>query len=222
MTPALVLLFGIAPVTAIATDLVFAFVIKLTASRVHSNLKTVNWRVARQLWKGSVPGAVVGVAFLVHLPDEFIVALTGLVAIFLVIASVSMLTPVGTHYPSNSWIYLFGGAVVGFAVAATSVGAGAIGMVLLTGLIGNKDPRKLVGTDIVHSIPIALIAGATYVFAGFLDLELLSNLLIGGVPGVLLGAKLVGRIDAAKLKRGLAVVLLAAAFGMIQHVLSNS
>jgi uncharacterized protein len=111
------------------------------------------------------------------------------------------------------------GVFIGFAVATTSVGAGALGMALLRAKLGDQNPRQLVGTDIVHAIPIALIAGSTFAFAGFMDLELLLLSLAGSIPGVLLGSLLVGKIDAPLLRRILGVVLAVAAVGVLLKVL---
>jgi uncharacterized membrane protein YfcA len=109
---------------------------------------------------------------------------------------------------------IIGGGFIGFAVATTSVGAGAMGMALLRSLMGDRDPKKLVGTDIVHAIPIALIAGVSYFFAGFFDGGLLVNLLIGSLPGVVIGSMLVSKINANYLRKLLAVVLLLGAIGI--------
>jgi uncharacterized membrane protein YfcA len=91
-------------------------------------------------------------------------------------------------------------------------------MALLRGLLGDRDPKRLVGTDIVHAIPVALIAGAGYAFSGFLDLTLLATLLVGSLPGVIVGSLLVGRVHAAGLRRLVAVALLAAAAGVLLKV----
>jgi uncharacterized membrane protein YfcA len=87
------------------------------------------------------------------------------------------------------WLAPLGGAGVGLGVSLTSVGAGVLGMALLVRLSpDNTPPQRLVATDLLHAIPIALIAGTSYAISGLVDFELLLWLLIGSIPGVILGA----------------------------------
>ncbi len=214
MTPVLILLFGIPPVVAIATDLVFATMTKLVASVIHSKAGSIDWSAAKRIWKGSIPGTLLGILLLVYLANEFVFVINILLALLLVVTAVSMLISVGVSKSSGNRLPLIGGGFIGFAVATTSVGAGAMGMALLRSLIGDRDPKKLVGTDIVHAIPIALIAGVSYFFAGFFDSGLLANLLLGSIPGVVIGSLAVSKINAVYLRKLLAGVLIIAAIGM--------
>lgn len=214
MTPVLIIFFGIQPVVAIATDLVFATITKVVASIIHSKSGSIDWSVAKKIWAGSVPGTVIGIGLLVYLADQFVFAINILLSFLLAITAVSMLVSIGINKTPSDRLPVIGGAFIGFAVATTSVGAGAMGMALLRSLIGDRDPKKLVGTDIAHAIPVALIAGVSYFFAGFFDGGLLVNLLIGSLPGVVIGSLLVTNINASYLRKVLAVVLLLAAIGM--------
>ena len=214
MTPVLILLFGIPPVVAIATDLVFATMTKLVASVIHSKAGSIDWSAAKRIWKGSIPGTLLGILLLVYLANEFVFVINILLALLLVVTAVSMLVSIGVSKSSRNRLPIAGGGFIGFAVATTSVGAGAMGMALLRSLIGDRDPKKLVGTDIVHAIPIALIAGVSYFFAGFFDLGLLANLLLGSIPGVVFGSLVVSKINAVYLRKLLAVVLIVAAIGI--------
>ena len=215
MTPALILLFGIPPVVAIATDLVFATITKLVASVFHSKIGSIDWAVARRIWKGSIPGTLLGIALLVYLASELIFVVNVLITFLLVATSISMLVSIGVSKTANSRVPVIGGGFIGFAVATTSVGAGAMGMALLRSLIGDKEPKRLVGTDLIHAIPIALIAGVSYFIAGFFDLNLLWSLLAGSLPGVAIGSMMVSKINASVLRKVLAVVLMLAAVGML-------
>jgi uncharacterized membrane protein YfcA len=214
MTPVLIIFFGIPPVVAIATDLVFATITKVVASIIHSKSGSIDWSVAKKIWAGSVPGTVVGIGLLIYLADQFVFAINILLCFLLAITAVSMLVSIGINKTPSNRLPVIGGGFIGFAVATTSVGAGAMGMALLRSLIGDRDPKKLVGTDIAHAIPVALIAGVSYFFAGFFDGGLLVNLLIGSLPGVAIGSLLVTNINASYLRKVLAVVLLLAAIGM--------
>lgn len=211
MTPALILFFGIPPVVAIATDLVFASITKLVASVIHSRAGSIDWPVAKRIWIGSIPGTLIGVLLLIYLASEFVFAINILLVLLLMFTAFSMLTSIDVPEVTGNRLPVLGGGFIGFAVATTSVGAGAIGMALLRSLIGDKNPKKLVGTDIVHAIPIAIIAGASYFFAGFFDAGLLLNLLLGSLPGVVIGSLIASKINATYLRKLLAVVLFVAA-----------
>jgi len=58
MTPILVLLFGVAPATAVGTDLLFAAVTETAGSAIHGKRKTVDWHIMRRLAAGHVPAAI--------------------------------------------------------------------------------------------------------------------------------------------------------------------
>jgi uncharacterized membrane protein YfcA len=102
------------------------------------------------------------------------------------------------------------GLLLGFLVTLTSVGAGAVGAVLMAYLYPLRlTPARLVATDIVHAVPLALLAGAGHMMVGNVDFELLGWLLLGSVPGVWIGAKLSVRLPQHLLRAGLAFVLAA-------------
>ncbi|NBO42026.1 MAG: sulfite exporter TauE/SafE family protein [Betaproteobacteria bacterium] len=100
------------------------------------------------------------------------------------------------------------GALLGFLVTLTSVGAGALGAVMLAYLYPLRlTPARLVATDIVHAVPLALFAGLGHMFVGHVDFQLLGWLLIGSVPGVWLGARISSSIPQKYLRWALAIVL---------------
>lgn len=83
------------------------------------------------------------------------------------------------------------GAVLGVCVALTSVGAGALGSVMMLYLYPLRmTPHRLVATDIVHAIPLAIVAGLSYLFAGMVDWQMLASLLAGSIPAVIAGSLL--------------------------------
>jgi uncharacterized membrane protein YfcA len=103
------------------------------------------------------------------------------------------------------------GAVLGLCVALTSVGAGALGSVMLLYLYPLRmNPHRLVATDIVHAIPLAIVAGLGYLFAGMVDGWMLLSMLLGSIPTVMLGSLLAGKIAGRHIQIALALVLLAA------------
>ena len=220
MTPALILLFGIPPAVAIATDLLFATVTKLVAGAAHIRQRSVNWGVARELWKGSIPGALLGTAILVLLHALARDILSLALVVVLLFSSFSMMRPAIASPPRLSQRGgTIGGGLIGFSVATTSVGGGALGMVLLRSRLGDKNPRVLVGTDIVHAIPITLIATFGYTAAGLVDFNLLSNLLFGSIPGVIAGAYLSRSIGSSLLRRIVGAVIGLAALTVLAKTL---
>jgi hypothetical protein len=100
------------------------------------------------------------------------------------------------------------GAILGFLVTLTSVGAGALGAVMLVYLYPRRlTPAKLVGTDIMHAIPLTLVAGSGHLAMGNVNLTLLLGLLIGSIPGVLIGSVLGNKAPESWLRAAIAVVL---------------
>jgi uncharacterized membrane protein YfcA len=122
----------------------------------------------------------------------------------------------------NAMVTISGGAGIGLAVSLTSVGAGALGMALLTRVSPRRTPpRTLVGTDLLFAVPIALFAGISYFIGGLVDLELLVNLLIGSIPGVVLGSALAGKAPARFLSFAIGLALIAAAVLMVGSVFAS-
>ena len=227
MTPILLLVFGIAPVTAIATDLWFAAITKVAAVLVHQRDGNVDWQVVRRLWAGSLP---VALAVVVVVTMGARVERIGWLTV--AIGSVVGLTGIGLlaapklqelarsrriaepeRFKSRQGpLTVAAGAVLGLLVALTSVGAGALGTVMLTALYPLRMvPHRLVATDIAHAIPLAVVAGSGYLVAGLVDGAMLVSLLAGSIPGAVLGSLLAARFSPRWLRAALALVLLASA-----------
>jgi len=103
------------------------------------------------------------------------------------------------------------GGFLGLCVALTSVGAGALGSVMLLYLYPLRmTPHRLVATDIVHAIPLAMVAGLGYLFAGMVNWWVLASLLVGSIPSVFLGSMLAGKISGRWIQVALALVLIMA------------
>jgi uncharacterized membrane protein YfcA len=228
MTPLLISVFGFPIPVAIATDLLFATVTKLVGVGLHHRVGNINWSVARQLWLGSIPGVALGVVALVLLsesaktqwlvwPLALLVLATAITLAkrALVRKEESTQTAVVAIEAKGKPLGLLGTAGafgIGLAVALTSVGAGALGMALLVRLYPpDTAPQELVGTDLVHAVPIALIAGVAYGSAGLVSWPLLAALLIGSLPGVAIGALLADRFPSRVINGFLAFVLSLAA-----------
>lgn len=218
MTPALVGIFGVPLPVAIATDLIFATITKAIGVFVHGRAGQVDWRLAKRLWVGSIPGVAVGSILLIgFVTVDQTRWLLWLLLAFVLFTSVTLLlrgfrpTRSKVRNPavsSGRWLGPLGGAGIGLGVSLTSVGAGVLGMALLVKLSPqDTPPQRLVASDLVHAIPIALIAGTSYAFSGLVDLHLLLELIIGSTPGVIVGAAASGKIPPRALNVMLGVFL---------------
>lgn len=224
MTPLLLLFFGVAPQAAVGTDLWFAAITKLVAVKLHNDHGLVDWQVARRLWSGSLPAALITLLAMNtlefgHKTQGVLVSMIG--AAVLLTAMGMLFQPLlhaeGKEFrltqmqrfkalqPSLTIVF---GMLLGVLVTLTSVGAGALGAVALTYLYPLRlSPAKLVATDIVHAIPLALMAGLGHLAMGHVDVSLLISLLVGSIPAVILGACFARLLSQAALRSAIAVVL---------------
>ncbi|NDY90035.1 sulfite exporter TauE/SafE family protein [Ideonella sp. TBM-1] len=232
MTPILVLLFGVSPQTAVGTDLLYASITKIFGTAVHHNHGTVDWQVVRRLAWGSLPAAALTLAWMSlsgthRVKDGFIIDAVGVMLILTAFGILfkNQMQGLGRHIRvSNSDAFkhvqpvltVVAGAVLGVLVTLTSIGAGALGTVMLVYLYPLRlNSSKLVGTDLAHAIPLALVAGLGHLTMGNVDYRLLVNLLIGSVPGVLLGALVSTRAPLHLIRIAISLVLLAVAVKML-------
>jgi uncharacterized membrane protein YfcA len=225
MTPLLLLVFGVVPLTAVGTDLWFAAITKLFATRVHQGHGLIDWQVVKRLWLGSLSASALTLLWMrLHPVDESAVTLlkTAIAMAVMLTASGLLLqkplhalgrklrTTDGQHF--KAWqapLTVLAGAVLGALVTLTSVGAGALGAVFLAYLYPLRlTPPRLIATDIVHAIPLAMFAGAGHLLIGNVNFALLGNLLLGSVPAVIVGAMLSARLPHALLRAVLALVLM--------------
>lgn len=226
MTPILLLFFGVAPATAVATDLWFAALTKIVAARIHNGAGQVDWVVVKRLWLGSLPLALLVVLLVssgakVHKQEWLTQVISAVVLVtaigmlmaprLLALARTRRLDQPEKFKAMQPALTVLAGATLGVCVALTSVGAGALGSVILLYLYPLRmTPKRLVATDIVHAIPLAIIAGLGYLFAGLVDEMMLLNLLAGSIPAVIAGSLISRRIEPRWIQITLAVVLLMA------------
>lgn len=226
MTPILLIVFGVSPVKAIATDLWFAAITKMVGAYIHQGHGQVDWQVVKRLWLGSLPVAL-GTVIYVSLQSEIAKVdwLTDSVGILVLITGVGMLfSPLLTKLAKNrkveqsekmektqAKLTIGAGAILGICVALTSVGAGALGSVMLLYLYPYRmTPHKMVATDLMHAIPLAVVAGSGYLAAGLVDYSMLISLLCGSIPAIIAGSFLTKRVPGKALKIILSVVLVSA------------
>ena len=234
MTPILVLFFGIAPQTAVGTDLLVAAVTKVFGTAVHHRHGSVDWQVVGRLARGSLPAAALTLAWMQwsgshRVSDGLII---NAVAVALIATALGMLFKQRLHQAGRRhriarpeafrrlqrWLTSVAGAILGVLVALTSIGAGALGTVMMVHLYPLRlTPHKLVGTDLAHAIPLALLAGLGHLFIGNVDTTLLVNLLLGSIPGVLLGSLLGTRAPMRLVQGAISLVLVAVGVKMLLH-----
>ncbi|RJQ49551.1 MAG: sulfite exporter TauE/SafE family protein [Gammaproteobacteria bacterium] len=229
MTP-LLILFGIPPVKAVGTDLLFACITKVGGVWVHARKKTVDWRIVGLLAAGSLPASLLSLLLLHYLEargwkvDVIIVPLIGaavmLTALALIFKTQLQRHPwfkTRSHPASLNVSTVITGAVLGALVTLTSIGAGAIGVVALFLLYPLIATTKIVGSDIAHAVPLTLVAGLGHLGMGNVDFVLLGSLLLGSLPGIYLGSHLSVNIPEKVLRIALASMLMLVGFRLIAH-----
>ena len=222
MTPLLVVVAGVPPVSAIGTDLFYAAVTKTVGGASHFRRSTVDLRLSLQLAVGSVPAAVAAVFLLSYVEDRVGFAidtpLIVVVAIAIAICGIAMLWQTlfppplrPERAPRHQWVAaIASGAIVGFVLGLTSAGSGAV-LALLLIAVFQLAPHRVVGTDVFHAALLLWAASIGNIILGNVDFALAGLLLLGSVPGVLVGTRISVRLPALALRCALAGVLLAAA-----------
>lgn len=232
MAPILILMLGFQPAVAVGTDLWFAAITKTAGGYVHRQVGSPNWRLAGLLAIGSVPAAVLTLVWLGtskggRLEADLLMQLLG-VMLLLTAAVTPMkeklrapLTTLRKHMgpmlrPGQRIFTILGAAFIGCLVTLTSVGAGALVAVMLMLLYPLRlDTKSIVGTDIVHAIPLALIAAIGHSLFGNVDWQLLGWLLLGSIPGIIVGSLVTGRINESWVRIALSVMLALSGFKLL-------
>ena len=222
MTPILVLMFGFHPATAVGTDLLYASVTKTVGTAIHHPRKTVDWKVVGLLASGSIPASLATLVILaragslghhaigiLNLLLGAMLLLTG-VAILFQRRIVAALSPETEHVAPRSIarITILLGAILGVLVSVTSVGAGALGTTALLILYPRYPVARIAGSDIAHAVPLTLIAGIGHWLYGAVDFGLMGSLLVGSIPGVVIGSLVATKVSDKVLRPFLAMTLL--------------
>jgi uncharacterized membrane protein YfcA len=229
MTPLLILLLGVKPTVAVGSDLAYAAVTKIVGAMSHHQQQTVNYGLAWRMAVGSVPGCLMGVGCVRglqnHLGDEAQQIVGHVLGLMLVLVGLALfwrcMPPSRQWSPrliaaprDRIWWAAGSGVVLGFLVGVTSVGSGTLFGMLLLAVFG-LSAREMVGTDLFHAALLTSAAAGAHVWAGNVDYSLVANLLVGSIPGVLLGSRLAARMPEKALRPVLAGVLLFSGLKMI-------
>jgi uncharacterized membrane protein YfcA len=225
MTPLLILLFGIHPATAVGTDLLYAAATKTGGSLVHGWARSIHWPVVARLACGSLPASILTLTVLwqLNLNAEVARSLINLVlcgALLLTALALVLRRVIMHRYrqrfdrlsaANTSLITVLVGAVLGVLVSISSVGAGAVGVTALLPLYPRLPMVRIIGSDIAHAVPLTLVAGIGHWMTGAVDWHLMGSLLVGSLPGILLGSYSAIRVPETALRLVLAGTLLVVA-----------
>jgi len=227
LTPLLILALGMKPLVAIGTDLAYSVPTKLLGALVHRRQGTVDWQVVSLLSLGGLPASLVGLGVLALLRarlglDALNVGLKhGVGALLLIVAVAVVLTPLlrrwhadrPNRWPAPRWVggtrwsTIALGALVGFLVSLTSIGAGSITVPALYLLLPRIGLRRLVGSDVAFAALLIPMTALGHLGMGDVDLKISLNLLLGSLPGVFIGSKLCARLPDIWLRPAMAGAL---------------
>jgi uncharacterized membrane protein YfcA len=226
LLPILIFGLGIPTTVTVGSDAAFQALTKIGAGFLHWRHGNVNWRLVSALSLGSIPGALGGVSLLAHLRSVYGSEVNDILRIFIGVLLVCVpvlllsegllekcLARWKSRPTSNAGVVAIG-LLSGFLVGMTSVGSGSIIMILLL-LFTAYSPSMLVGTDIVHAVALTGFTSFLHLRLGTVDPTLVFPLLIGSVPGSLIGVRLTTLIPKLWLKRGLCFILLATGARML-------
>lgn len=228
MTPLLVLLFGIPPLTAVSSDIVASMVMKPVGGIVHWKRGTVHKQLVGWLVLGSVPSAFLGVLLF----KEFAAGqdLQGRVKLalglaLLVVTAGLVFRPLLTRSKDRKSTAealvvrrvptLLVGMLGGLVVGLTSVGAGSLMIILLLLLYPRLRLSELVGTDLVQAVPLVTSAALGHLLFGDFALAVTGSILLGSIPGVFVGARFSSRAPDYVIRPALIVVLLASGLKLL-------
>ena len=231
MTPILVIFFGFTPSLAVGTDICHGALFKTVGAIRHRTLGTVHAQLSGWMFLGSAPLSLLGVVIGARLTDKYGDGATSVMgyvlggallfgATGLVLKSFVRKKAVGADDRFDMvWrdklaavtIGMFGGFIVGL----TSVGSGTF-FALTMLFVFPLGAHKIVGTDILHAAALLYVAGFGHFIAGSVDMHVVGWLLIGSVPGVLIGSHYSVRIPEAWLRLALADVLAISGLKLVQ------
>jgi len=225
MTPLLILLFGVHPATAVGTDLLYACATKAGGGIVHGWARSIHWPAVIRLASGSIPASILTLLVLWRLDlnaDTARSLVNSVLCFALLLTAVSLIFRKAVletlrwrleRYDASTIARatVLVGAGLGVLVSISSVGAGAVGVTALLLLYPQLPMSRIVGSDIAHAVPLTLIAGIGHWAMGSIDWQLMGVLLIGSLPGIVIGSYCAARVPEMALRLLLAATLILVA-----------
>jgi uncharacterized protein len=216
--PALLLIVGLPAGEAVGTAFVFAGILRLVAAPFYLAARQVHGHYFRLLVQGAVPGLVLGMYFLrVVAKNESSPVLIIVIGVLLAVSSSVTFVPrvqnPGFAGKNSRWLPWLA-FPIGIESGFSSAGAGALGTVLLLNY-SEMTPAQVVGTDLVFGLVLAVIGSAAHWSFGSISTPVLLQLLMGGIPGVVLGCVLAKRVPAHKLKAVVALIAICAGLQLV-------
>jgi uncharacterized membrane protein YfcA len=235
LLPLLISVLGVPPIVAVGSDAVINLITKVGAGSLHWRQGNVSWPLVLNLAYGSIPGAIFGVTVLAWIRasygngvNEFLRAAIGVLLVTIPIGylfKIRRTVPEVTFATLQTHTYRFGIALIGFLagilVGLTSIGSGSVILMLLMVFYGFP-PGLMVGTDIVHAVLLAGLTSFLQFKLGNVDLVLVSCIILGSVPGGILGAYLTRHISSARLKQVLSALLMVVGVRMLWGVVVHA
>jgi hypothetical protein len=216
MTPILIIVFGFNAKVAVGTDILHGAVFKSFGAARHRMLGTVHARLALWMFLGSGPFSLLGVETASRIGSNSMDTLERIVGGALILGGAGWLVKTFVHGRGNDAPFLLTtrdkviavliGASCGFVVGLTSVGSGTFfGLAML--LLYPLTAPKIVGTDMFHAAALLWVAGVSHLLHGDVDTHAMAWLLVGSIPGVLLGAQMSIKVPERALRVAFGAIL---------------
>jgi uncharacterized membrane protein YfcA len=225
MTPILILLLGFSPKTAVGTDILHGAVFKSFGAIRHRQLGNVHARLALWMLAGSAPLSLVGVQIASSFSDATNSKMGQIVGGALIAGGLGFAVKTFLRGRSSDMPFhlerrdkvlaVIIGSTCGFVVGLTSVGSGTFfGLAML--LVFPLTARKIVGTDMLHAAMLLWVAGTGHLIHGNVDLHAMAWLLVGSIPGVLLGSQLSIKVPENALRIAFAFILVLSGIKLVE------
>jgi uncharacterized protein len=226
MAPVLISMFGVSAVGAVGTDLLYSATTKAVGGWKHLTQRTVDKEISWWMAAGSIPASLAGILTLHKLASTsstnminhdlklaigaalilvaFTVALRTFFQLRGVVKPREMTSPLSTRHKV---IAIVVGVGFGYVFGLTSVGAGAFfGIALI--LLFPLSAHQVVGTDLYHGALVTIPAAiASYFLLPQVHLETVGLLMLGSIPGILIGSQLMMGLPERAVRGSLATVL---------------
>jgi uncharacterized membrane protein YfcA len=237
MTPILIIAFGINPVIAVGTDLLYAAITKCGGVIVHHSKQNVNWPIVRNLALGSIPACLLTLLIIRYYnisTESYNIIISKTLSLMLMLTALVILfknrllkkfklkatVPISNPHQFDQLrivLTVVSGIFLGIVVTISSVGAGALGTAILFILYPNLPAIKIIGTDLAHAVPLTAIAGLGHLSQQHVSLPLLLGLLAGGIPMVYIGSHLGKKLSDQILRAVIATMLFSLGLKLALH-----